>query len=218
MMITDFQKILGETLIWLQFFAAIIALLYLPKLKNSYWKWFSVYLCIIFLVEAFSKWGLSTHPSYRAYLYDFFGIPIQFLFFYWVYALKSLKNKKLFWVCIALYCLSFLPYFTLFTKKNIVYSLSYTVGNILLMFMVFLEIFKQIKSEKILLFRVNFMFYINIGIMLFYIGTLPFFSFYGLILKNHTLWSNYYTFFMVANHIMYLLFIAAFIWGKPNTY
>ena len=195
-----------------------MALLHWPKLKNSYWKWFVTYLCTLFLIEAFSKWGLKNNPSYRAYLYDFFGIPIQFLFFYWLYAVKSLKNSGLFWMCILLYSLSFVPYFMLFSKGSIVFSLSYTVGNVLLMWMVFLEIFKQIKSEKILLFRSNFMFYINIGIMLFYIGTLPFFSFYGLILKNENLWLSYYIFFMVANHIMYLLFICAFVWGKPNTY
>ncbi|MES2417178.1 MAG: hypothetical protein V4541_03270 [Bacteroidota bacterium] len=215
---TAFQLMLGETLIWVQLLAAIVALIYLPKLKHSYWKWFVLYLCLIFIVEALSKWGLKAHASYRSYLYDFFGIPIQFLFFYWLYAIKSLKNKGLFWICTLLYGISFLPYFTIFEKGNIVYSLSYTVGNILLMIMVLLEIFKQIKSEKILLFRENFMFYINIGIMLFYIGTLPFFSFYGLILKNESLWNNYYIFFMLANHIMYLLFISAFIWGKPSTY
>jgi hypothetical protein len=214
----EFQTLLAKSLLWIQFFTMLVALWYWPKLKNSYWKWFVIYLCVIFLVEALSKWGLKDYPTYKIYLYDFFGIPIQFLFFYWLYANKSLNDKKLFWICVIIYLASFLPYFTLFAKSNIVYSLSYTVGNIMLMLLVFLEILKQIKSDKILLFRENFMFYINIGIMIFYIGTLPFFSFYGLILKNDNLWSNYYLFFMVANHIMYLLFISAFIWGKPNTY
>ncbi len=217
-MMESFQKLLGETLIWVQFLAAIIALIYLPKLKNSYWKWFVAYIVLIFLIEAFSRWGLKNHASYRVYWYDFFGIPVQFLFFYWLYAVKSLKNNQLFWVCTVVYILSFLPYFGLFEKVNIVYSLSYTVGNVLLMLLVLLELFKQIKSENILQFKENFMFYVNVGIMIFYIGTLPFFSFYGLILKDAVLWNDYFIFFMVANHVMYLLFTAAFIWGKPNTY
>jgi len=212
------QTILRETLIWIELLAALIAVWHWPNLKESHWKWFVVYLGVIFMVEAFSKWGLKNQPTHRVNLYDFFGIPIQFLFFYWLYAVKSLKNYGLFWISIAIYGLSFLPYFTLFNKEGIVFSLSYTVGNVLLLLMVFLEIFKQIKSEKILLFRSNFMFYINIGITLFYIGTLPFFSFYGLILKDLTFWTSYYIFFMIANHIMYVLFICAFVWGKPNTY
>lgn len=215
---TSLQKILGDTLIWVQLFAAIVALIYLPRLKSSYWKWFVAYICLIFFIEAFSKWGLQNHAKYRGRWYDFFGIPVQFLFFYWLYAVKSFKNNKLFWICTLIYALSFLPYFGLFEKLTIVYSLSYTVGNVLLMLLVLLEIFKQIKSDKILMFKENFMFYINIGIMIFYIGTLPFFSFYGLILKDPDLWNNYFIFFMIANHVMYLLFTAAFIWGKPNTH
>lgn len=215
---TNLQSLLGELLIWVQFLAALTALRYWPKLKNSYWKWFIVYLCVIFFVEAFSKWGLTNAPGKREILYSYFGIPVQFLFFYWLYASKSLGNNKLFWTCILLYCISFLPHFIIFGQKTIIQSLSYTVGNMLLMILVLLEIFQQIKSEKILLFRSNFMFYVNIGILVFYIGTLPFFSFYGLILKDKDLWSNYYTFFMVSNNIMYLLFICAFLWGKPNTY
>ena len=214
----EFQKVFGETLIWLQLLTALVALYYLPRLKHSYWKWFVAYICLIFLIEAFSKWGLKNHVEYRVYWYDFFGIPVQFLFFYWLYAAKSFKNNKLFWTCSIIYALSYLPYLIMFRKFSVVYSLSYTVGNVLLMVLVFLEIFKQIKSDKILLFKENLMFYINIGIMIFYIGTLPFFSFYGLILKDQQLWNTYYIFFMVANHIMYLLFMAAFLWGKPNTH
>jgi hypothetical protein len=212
------QKILSETLIWVQFSTALVALFHFPTLKKSYWKWFIIYCCAIFLMEAFAKWGLKNYPSYISTYYDFFVIPIEFVFFYWLYAVKSLKRQKLFWIITGLFCISFLPYFTIIHKPGMMLSLSYTVGTVLLMFLVILEIFKQIKSEKILLFHTNYMFYINIGIMLFYVGTLPFFSFYNLLLNESNLWSNYYTFFLIANHLMYLLFTAAFIWGKPNIY
>jgi len=212
------QKILSETLIWVQFSTALVALFHFLALKKSYWKWFIVYCCAIFLMEAFAKWGLKYYPSYISTYYDFFVIPIEFIFFYWLYAVKSLNRQKLFWIITGLFCISFLPYFTIIHKPGMMLSLSYTVGTVLLMFLVILEIFKQIKSEKILLFHTNYMFYINIGIMLLYVGTLPFFSFYNLLLNESNLWSNYYTFFLIANHLMYLLFTAAFIWGKPNIY
>lgn len=218
MLITSAQKILSESLIWLQFLTALVALYHYPKLKKSYWKWFIVYCCSIFIMEAFAKWGLKNYPTYISKYYDYFVIPIEFLFFYWLYAIKSLNKQKLFWALIVLFCISFLPYLITIQKPGMMLSLSYTVGTVLLMFLVILELFKQIKSEKILLFRTNFMFYINIGIIVLYVGTLPFFSFYKLLLNEPNLWSNYYTFFLCANHIMYLLFTAAFIWGKPNTY
>ena len=95
--------------------------------------------------------------------------------------------------------------------------MSYTVGVFLLSIMVYLEFIKQIKSEDILNFQNNKMFYINIGILLFYVGTLPFFAFdKQLYLNNNELWSNYKTFFLLSVNIMYLLFAASFIWGKPK--
>lgn len=212
------QKILSETLIWVQLLTALVASFHFPALKKTHWKWFVVYCCAIFLMEAVAKWGLKMYPSYISTYYDFFVIPTEFVFFYWLYAVNSLNNQKLFWIITGLFGISFLPYFTIIHKPGMMLSLSYTVGTVLLMLLVILEIFKQIKSEKILLFHTNYMFYINIGIMLLYVGTLPFFSFYNLLLNEANLWSNYYTFFLIANHLMYLLFTAAFIWGKPNIY
>lgn len=212
------QKLLSEVLIWVQLSTAIVALFHLPQLKNSHWKWLTFYCCAVFLMEAFAKWVLKHHPSSISRYYDFFVIPVEFLFFYWLYAIKSLNRPKLFWIIVGIFCLSFLPYFTIIHKPGMMLSMSYTVGTVLLMLLVILEILKQIKSEKILLFHTNYMFYINIGIVLFYVGTMPFFSFYNLLLSEPGLWSAYYTFFLVANNLMYLLFTAAFIWGKPNIY
>ena len=77
-----------------------------------------------------------------------------------------------------------------------------------------MEFFKQIKNDDILEFSKNKMFYINIGLVLFYVGTLPFFGLYKLLIKEIEIWNGYYLYFMVSNCIMYLLFAASFIWGK----
>jgi hypothetical protein len=95
--------------------------------------------------------------------------------------------------------------------------MSYTIGAFLLAIMVYLEFVKQIKSDEILNFKQNKMFYINIGVLLFYVGTLPFFAFDKYLYHNlNSLWSLYKTFFLFACSSMYLLFIASFIWGKPK--
>ncbi len=85
------------------------------------------------------------------------------------------------------------------------------------MILVFLEFKKQIQNDDILAFPENKMFYINIGIMLFYVGTLPFFSLYHLLLKEPEIWNIYYLYFLISNCIMYLLFTASFIWGKQKS-
>ena len=75
----------------------------------------------------------------------------------------------------------------------------------------------EMHSNKNKFIQRNKMFYINIGIMLFYVGTLPFFGLYNLIVKEPEIWNIYYLYFLLSNCLMYLLFTASFIWGKPKS-
>lgn len=211
-----YQPELSKLLLFLQFIAAVTAILYFKKNKNNYWKWFSIYLVFIYLQESFSQVLVDFLAIEKENYFAYFGIPIEFLFWFWLYALKSLKSLKLFVSCTGIYFLSFLPINIFFDSSKIVYSFNYTVGTLLLLYLVSLEFYKQIKNDSILEFNENKMFYINIGVVLFYVGTLPFFGLYKLILKDIQIWNNYYIYFLISNCIMYLLFTASIIWGKPK--
>ncbi|WP_236554570.1 hypothetical protein [Flavobacterium sp. 9AF] len=185
-------------------------------MNKSFWVYFCFYLIILtfsdFFIGAISK---ATHIK-KQHIYAYFIIPLQFIFFYWLYAYKSLQKKKLFWLFLFLYILSFIPVELYFARLTVVYSFNYTVGSFLLMILVCLEFLKQIINDDILKFKQNKMFYINIGIMLFYVGTLPFFGLYNLIVKEPEIWNIYYLYFLLSNCLMYLLFTASFIWGKAK--
>ena len=213
---TKFEGYLNLVFFLLECLCAIIGLLNYKKLKNSYWKWFVFYVVAIALLEGFSRYVMVNYPDYRIFYYDLFVIPFEFLFLYWLYGYNSLDNKKRFWICSCLYLLSFIPHFLSFEVSSPIYSFNYIVGTLLLFYMVLSEFNKQIKTDEILYFKTNMMFYVNAGVIVFYMGTLPFFTFYGLLLKDIALFRDYYIFSMVCNMLMYSLFIAAFIWGKPN--
>lgn len=85
------------------------------------------------------------------------------------------------------------------------------------MVLVIMEYYKQINSSEILNFSRNKMFYINLGVTLFYIGTLPFWTFFNLIKEYSELHYIYFTYFLMSGIIMYLLFSISFIWGKQNS-
>lgn len=204
----------------LEFISALVALYYLPKLKQNYWKWFSLYLILVFLQEVFWKFAPNDIFSFRKQdYYAFFGIPIQYLFFYWLYASKSLNKKKLYYACCIVYIFTFVPLELYEQKIKTISTINLTIGSIIIIFLVVLEFLKQIKNEDILEFKKNKMFYINLGMILFYVGTYPFLAFYDELLKepNISLWNSYYLYFLVSNCIMYLLFIASFIWGKHQS-
>ena len=213
----ELQTILYNVINWSEIFTALIAIIYFKKLYHSYWKWFVIYIIIITLIDVFGDYGLNYYPSFKKYYYDFFVIPIEFIFFYWLYAKKSLQNEKLFKISISVYLVFFFLHLFILDEIRKVSSMSYTVGVLFLAIMVYLEFIKQIKSDEILDFKSNKMFYINIGVLLFYVGTLPFFAFDKLLYENvNYLWNIYKTFFLFSVNVMYLLFAASFIWGKPK--
>lgn len=214
---SDSQKFLSDSFLWIEGLAAIIALLYIKSLKGKSQRFFIYYLIIIFLCEVFGKWGGEYITFSKTKYYNYFVIPFQFVFFYWLYALKSFHNKKLFWILSLLYLLSFIPSVIFFRESKIYFSFNYTFGCLLLMFLVIKEYYNQINSVNIINFQANNMFYINLGVTLFYIGTLPFFTFYSLLRAYIQIWNIYFDYFLISGIVMYVLFSISFIWGKQNS-
>ncbi|CAM1365191.1 conserved membrane protein of unknown function [Tenacibaculum soleae] len=211
--------ILNKLLLGAELIAALVGFIYVFKLRNNYWKWFSFYLIFIFIQEFFWFFKSSFLNIKKEDYYAFIGIPFQYIFLYWLYAYKSLKSKNIFRVVSFIYLLTYIPLEFFFKKLNVVYSINLTIGTILLSFLIVFEFIKQIKNDNILMFKENKMFYINIGTILFYIGTYPFFAFYDILIREPYIkvWNVYYIYFMVSNILMYLLFIASFIWGKHKS-
>ena len=197
--------------------AALISIVFFNRIKDSQWKYFSFYLITIFLCEALGKWGDLIIKFDKTSFFNFFVIPLEFLFFYWLYTVKSFKKTKLFYVFSALYLLSFIPSEIFFKGSKIIYSLNYTFGCFLLLILVCMEYYKQVNSTDILNFHKNKMFYINLGVTLFYIGTLPFWTFFSQLSKYPNIWNWYFIYFLISCISMYILFSLSYIWGKRNS-
>ena len=214
---SDFQKIIQELMFWMEGLAAVISLVHYNRIKNQYWKYFVFYLIFIFIAEAVGKWGDNFIDYNKSGFYNYFVIPVQFIFFYWLYASKSFQKPKLFISLSLLYLLSFIPSEFIFATNTVMFSLNYTLGCLILMILVVMEYYKQINSSNILDFDKNRMFYINLGVTLFYIGTLPFWTFFELIKTYREIYNIYFAYFLISAIVMYSLFSISFIWGKQNS-
>ncbi len=208
--------LLEETLLFSEVLAGTIAIIKFKKFKDTHWKWFLYYLVFIASSELICKFVLCYFKDFRAYYYALFVIPLEFLIFYWLYSYKSLNKQKLFWFSCFICFISLFPFFS-FGGKDLVNSFNYLIGTFLLTIMILLEYDKQIKSDDILRFKENMMFYINIGTGLFYVGTLPLYAFSSLITKDYSILYNYSIYFYLSDILMYILFSIALLWGKPNT-
>jgi len=211
------QQFLSDSFLWVEGGAALIALYYFKRLKGQYWRYFIYYLLLIFTSEIIGKWGGELISFSKTKYYNYIVIPFQFIFFYWLYAVKSFKNKRLFWVITLLYVLSFILSRLFFKESKVYFSFNYTLGCLLLMFLVIKEYYNQVNSLDILNFQANRMFYINLGVTLFYIGTLPFFTFYSLLRAYIQIWDIYFDYFLISGIVMYILFSISFIWGKQSS-
>jgi len=214
---SDSQQFLSDSFLWIEGGAALIALCYFKRLKEQYWKYFIYYLIIIFISEVIGKWGGQYINFSKTKYYNYIIIPFQFIFFYWLYGAKSFNNKMLFWTITALYVFSFIFSALYFKERRIIFSFNYTFGCLILMVLVVMEYYKQITSSDIINFNKNRMFYINLGVTLFYIGTLPFLTFYSLLRAYTQIWNIYFDYFLISNIVMYVLFSISFIWGKQNS-
>ena len=197
--------------------AAVISLLHFKTIKPKYWRYFAIFLMFIFLFETIGKFGNIFISFSKSNYYNYIVIPFEFFFFYWLYAIKSLMNIKLFFLFSLLYIISYIPAEFYFKDSRIIFSFNYTFGCLLLMILVLMEYYKQINSENILNFKQNKMFYVNLGITLFFIGTLPFFSFYRLLLNEYPrVFDIYWIYSLLSGIAMYVFFSMSFIWGKQS--
>ncbi|MEC4003702.1 hypothetical protein OX283_003470 [Flavobacterium sp. SUN052] len=201
-----------------EFIAMIVGIIKLKSLKNSYWKWLVFYLIYIFMYEIMTAFFSNDFSKYIEKITSLIQIPLEYTFIYWLFAYKSLNMKKIFWIFTVSYFITFfLEYHLDNLDRFSFFSLSKVFGALLILILVIIEFTKQIKSDTILNFKSDKMFYINIGVVLFYIGTMPFWALYFKILEFPEIWNSYYIYFMVSNCIMYLLFAASFVWGKVKS-
>lgn len=213
----SFIELLDLLRIILQVLTLIISLLYFKKLKKTIWKWFVIYLCIIVFFEFIFKFKNEFIFINKSKYYEVLIIPLQFLFFYWLY---TIKYKNIFYITSSIYLVSLcLDLFVFEENKKIVYSFSYCIGTFLLFLIIIREFISFFKSEEIIYFKSNKMFYINFGNLIFYVGTLPYIVFYNYLKFNHNgIYIIYVYYFKFSICIMYIFYIASFLWGKPKKY
>jgi len=200
--------------------ACITGLCSWQKARHSVWKYFIIYLFFIFSSELFGLLCMNKGWKEIDQLYfTFVVIPAEFIFFYVLFAYHSTsKSYKIFAYLSVLFYLLSLFIENTGTHRPEFFSISYTVGNLLLLLLIFMYLYKYLQSDDLIQIRSNPLIYVSIGLLIFYIGAFPF---YGL--KNY-LWSsykvigtNYWYFATILNCLMYCMFTISFLWGKHKS-
>lgn len=96
-------------------------------------------------------------------------------------------------------------------------SFSSTVGNLLLLILIWSFFIQLVSSNAILTFRRNMLFWVSLGLLLFYLGAFPYYGLRNILARDFKEVYIIYTYIVyVLDILMYVMFTISFIWGKPN--
>jgi hypothetical protein len=195
------------------------------RVRKDYFKtplyYFGWYLLFLVIAEI-CGWYLNHIGDFAsgAILFKFLVIPIEYCFFLGLF-FKLWKSSSWRWVS-PLMILCYLIAFFIESYSGLMqglkfFSLSYTLGNLFLLVTVLLFLLRLGLTDDILFLKNNPVFWICIGLMIFYIGSFPFYGLYMYIgTTNLGLFYQYQYIVSILNCIMYFLFILAGLWGKPK--
>jgi hypothetical protein len=190
------------------------------KVHNTYWRWFVFYLGVIFFTEMLGKYvgyGLKD-PQLNADIYFFFGIPVQFVFLFWLfYKWFSKRRDKLVPLTgLILYITAWVIDLLVFKDRKMWFSsFSYLVGNLVLFLTLIVFFLRFVNSNEVIDFRNSMIFWVGTGMLIFYIGTLPFYGLRNFWYYNYEqVFYPYWVATFIFGALMYLFFAFAFIWGK----
>ncbi len=209
-------------LLFIELASFVAGLIYWKKIKSTIWVWFTIYLCFISFGELICNY-LNYYTSLRGIvnkIYTYFLIPLEFLFLFWLYYqhAKSTRSKLLIIVCSFIYIGSFIADQYFFQGKKFIFdSFSYCMGNLVLLVVILSFFISFSKTDEILHYESSLIFWVSLGAIVFYLGTMPYFGLIHLLYDKYRHIFNFYTYLMFAfNWLMYLLFIIGFIKWKPR--
>lgn len=204
----------------LEWVAAFSGLLKWRYLSVKHWRLFVVYLFIVAVTESGAEihYHFTKDAFINAAIYNVFLIPLQFIFFFWVFHREFKTGKQSYWplACSLVYMSVWVSdYFFMGDKDLAFQSFSYTLGNILLLLLVIIFLARLMNGAGILTFYRERMFWICCGLILFYLGSLPFYGLWNTLANDYpSVFNQYWLVQMYLNYGMYLFFTIAFIW--PN--
>jgi|SRR6185436_18949748 len=198
--------------------AAIAGCLTWNKWKHNYFKWFVIYLLIILIFELSTHFLVFFKMKEEVPFVNQIVASIEILFINWFfYKILIGSKKKIIVVGAAAYITALALEKTLIDTTNYYFdSLSYTVGNLFILVYLILFFIEFANSEKILAFKKQTIFWIALGLLVFYLGTFPFFGLYNELMKNMDIFTTIAWTATALNYSMYILFTIGLIWGKPG--
>ncbi len=196
--------------------SAIASIIYWYKYKDTALRYFPILLVLTFFLEFYGEW-LYVTLGYNALFYNLYN-SLFFLFFYHVFRsfIKNRNFKK--WIlysAILFLAATFIdPFFESFI--DFPQLLSYIVGGCVLIFCIILYYIEILTTSKILVIKHDILFWISVGLLLFYVGYLPIKFTRTFFASSQDLFMTLRLVHWILIFIMHSCFIIGFVWTKKR--
>lgn len=188
------------------------------KIKSSYWKWFVVYLGLIVIAEFTGEYLLIIRQVPNQWIYTWFVIPLEYLFLFWIFFMYFKDSAYQYWPLYSgvLYTIAYIIDMAYLRFQEFAFSsFSYMLGCVLLLLLIIFYFVRLFKSDSILQFKEDMMFWVCTGLLVFFLGSFPFYGLWNTLVNDHPKVFNIYWMVQIAfDCVMYLFFACAFVWGK----
>ncbi|QGY44365.1 hypothetical protein GM418_12070 [Maribellus comscasis] len=208
--------VLGYLVLVIQVAVAVIAVVKYQAYKNTPLKYISIILIYTAINEIIGSLNIYSNNN-NVLIYNIYNV-IYFLFFYNAFWFSITKEKYRNWIvaCVGIFVLASVvnPFFQNFITES--QLLAYVVGACALLFCIILYYIEILSTSKVLLIRQDILFWISVGLLLFYVGYIPikltrvFFEYQD----------NVYLALRIVHRILILIlnacFIIGFLWMKKK--
>lgn len=202
--------------IFTELMAAIIGVIYFYKYKNTALKYFLLLLWYVTINDIIGMYLREKVTHYNAIIYNIYYV-VNFTYLLLLYRayLSNKKSKVVVLTFTLIYLFSFIVN-GFFENYLIEFQrFPYIIAALFLIITVILYFSEVLNSEKVLHAKKNLLFWISVGLLLYYVGNIPF-----RIIRNYYQDLADATILFLVNLtlgiVMYICFIIGFLWSDKK--
>ena len=196
----------------------LLAIYKFPDYKDSPLKFLPFILLFTVVTEYLGLFVKKVFQDANFVIYNIYYL-LYFLFFLYVFlkVIRGKKFKRCIEIGIGLFVIFYLRDLIFTNIYQTSFALSYIVGALVLIFCIILYYIEILQSSQVLIIKNDLLFWISVGLFLFYIGYLP--------IKILRTWfyeiGEFFLVLLLIQYslitVMYVFFLIGFLWMKKKS-